>query len=138
MSDAHTEDREQSIANLFRELSQETAGLVREELASLRDEARQQARQLGAGAGMMAGAGLLGLGAFGTFTAALVALLGRGRTGRGALLVTLLYGGGAGALAMRARERLRDVAASDAPAAAQRDVEVAVSGAREGVERPAA
>lgn len=133
MANANTDDREQSIAQLFRELSQETAGLVREELGVVRDELKQQGRRLGASAGLLGGAGMLGLGAFGAFTAGLVTALGRGRSGRGALLVSILYGAGAAGLGLVARDRLRAVA-PEAAEAVQRDVQAAARGVRAGTE----
>src|SRR4051812_44654416 len=137
MSNVSSEDREQSIAQLFRELSQETAGLVREELAIVRDELKDQGRRLGASAGLLGGAGMLGLGASGTLTAGLVAALGRGRPSRGAVLVTILYGGGAAGLALLARDRLRAAApqVAEAADAVQRDVHAAVEGAGDGAQQ---
>lgn len=138
MSNVSSEDREQSIAQLFRELSQETAGLVREELAIVRDEFREQGRRIGASAGLLGGAGMLGFGAFGALTAGLVAALGRGRPGRGAVLVTILYGGGAAGLALLARDRLRVAAPQVAEAAdvVQRDMHAAAEGVSEGAQQP--
>jgi len=76
-------------------------------------------------------AGLLGLGAFGTLTATLVQALGRGRPGRGAFLVTLLYGGAAAALGLQAREQLRQVA-PEAIQEVQGDLQAAAEGVRSG------
>jgi hypothetical protein len=45
MAGANAEDREQSIAQLFRELSQESAALVRDELQRMRDELADQDRK---------------------------------------------------------------------------------------------
>jgi membrane protein len=131
MPDANAEDREQSIAHLFRELSQETAALVRDELQQVRQELTEQGKRLGASAGLLGGAGLLGLGAFGALTAGLVSVLGRGRPGRGALLVSVLYGGGATALALVARDRLGRVVPETAETVSglQRDAQAAVEGA---------
>jgi len=131
MAGANTEDRESSIAELFRQLSQETAGLVREELRLARDELAQHGRRLSASAGLLGGAGLLGVGAFGALTAALVAALGRGRPARGAFLVAILYGGGAAGLALTGRKALAQTA-PDAADAIQRDVKAAAEGARDG------
>jgi hypothetical protein len=124
--------REQSIAEHFSGLSQETAGLVREELRLLRDELTEQGKRLGAGAGLLAAAGVLGSGAFGALTASLIAALGGRHRGRGAFIVAVLYGGGAAALALAARERMREVAAEGVNAVG-RDVQAAAAGAREGV-----
>jgi Putative Actinobacterial Holin-X, holin superfamily III len=134
MTAANSENREQSIAQLFRELSQETGQLVRDELHSVRDELTEQGKRVGASAGLLGAAGVLGAGAFGALTAGLVAALGRGSTVRGAFAVTALYGGGATALAMIARDRLREVApeVGETAEGVRRDVEAATAGVRDG------
>ena len=130
MATGNVEDRENSIAQLFRELSQETAGLVREELRLAREDLTQHVQRVGGSAGLLGGAGLLGVGAFGALTAALIAALGRGRPGRGAFLVASLYGAGAAALAMAGRKGLAK-AAPEAVEAIQRDVKAAAEGTRD-------
>ena len=85
--------REQAIAEHFGALSQETAALVREELRLVREDLIQQGKRLGAGAGLLGGASLLGLGAFGALTAGLISALGGGA--RGGFLVAMLYAAGA-------------------------------------------
>jgi hypothetical protein len=130
MATGNVQDREASIAQLFRELSQETAGLVREELRLAREDLTQHVQRVGGSAGLLGGAGLLGVGAFGALTAALIAALGRGRPGRGAFLVASLYGAGAAALAMAGRKGLAK-AAPEAVEAIQRDVKAAAEGARD-------
>jgi hypothetical protein len=87
-------------------------------------------QRVGGSAGLLGGAGLLGVGAFGALTAALIAALGRGRPGRGAFLVASLYGAGAAALAMAGRKGLAK-AAPEAVEAIQRDVKAAAEGARD-------
>ena len=129
MSSPSTEEREQSIATLFRELSQESAALVRDEIRLVREDLAEQARRAGAGAGLLAAAGALGAGSFAALTAALISGLGRGRTGRGALLVAGLYGAGAAGLAMVARERLAE-AVPQAADTLKRDVQAAAQGVR--------
>jgi putative superfamily III holin-X len=135
MADVNAEDREQSIANLFSQLSRETAALVRDELQQVRDELAHQGKRVGASAGLLGAAGGLGIGAFGAITAGLVSALGRGRPGRGALLVALLYGGGATALALVARDRLSRVVpeTADTVGGVQRDVQAAAEGTSRGV-----
>jgi hypothetical protein len=130
MATGNVQDREASIAQLFRELSQETAGLVREELRLAREDLTQHVQRVGGSAGLLGGAGLLGVGAFGALTAALIAALGRGRPGRGAFLVASLYGAGAAALAMAGRKGLAK-AAPEAVEAIQRDVKAAAEGTRD-------
>ena len=66
----------------------------------------QRGRDVGVGAGFLGGAGLLGVGAFGALTAALIAALER-RPARGGLLVAAIYGAGAGTLAEAGAKRLR-------------------------------
>jgi hypothetical protein len=129
MSSDSTEERQDAIAQLFRELSAETTGLVREEVRLLRDDLTREARRVGASAGMLGAAGMLGLGAFGALTAMLVQALGRGRPGRGAFLVAALYGAGAAALGLRARDQLREVA-PDAIEEVQGDLKAAAEGVR--------
>jgi hypothetical protein len=131
MSSDSTEERQDAIAQLFRELSAETSALVREEVRLLRDDLTREARRAGASAGMLGASGLLGLGAFGALTAMLIQTLGRGRPGRGAFLVASLYGGGAAALGLRARDQLREIA-PEAIHEVQADVKAAAEGVRTG------
>src|SRR3954469_18897405 len=108
MSTPETERREQSIAEHVRGLSEESAALVREQAQLIRDDLIDELKRLGGGGVMLGGAGLLGLGAFATPTGGLVSALGGGK--RGAVAVTVLYGGAAGGLAMAGRDRLRSTA----------------------------
>jgi hypothetical protein len=70
MTRPDAERREQSIAEHVRGLSEESAGLVREQAQLIREDLIGELKRLGVGGGMLGGAGLLGLGAFGTLTAA--------------------------------------------------------------------
>ena len=122
---------EQSVAELIRSLSAETGELVRQEIAVLRSDLETQAKRAGASAGLLGGAAVLGLGAFGALTASLIAGIGRHvRPSRAAFLVAAAYGGGAAAAAMSAREQLRKVGPETAEAI-QRDVKAATQGVRE-------
>src|SRR5215216_4231138 len=121
MATGNVAARENPIAELLSELSQQSAGLVREELKLMREELTDQSRRIATSAALLGGAGVLGLGAFGALTTAAISALGRRHTTRGALLVAALYGAGAGALAESGVKRLGRVA----PAAVetlQRDV----------------
>src|SRR3954447_1478284 len=100
--------REQSIAEHVRGLSEESAALVREQAQLIREDLIDELKQLGLGGVMLGGAGLLGLGAFGTLTAGLVNAFGGGK--RGAVAVTVLYGAGAGGLAVAGGARVRETA----------------------------
>jgi uncharacterized membrane protein YqjE len=67
--------RDQSFGELFKQLSQQTSTLVRQEVELARTELKEKGRSAGPGAGMMGAGGLLGLGAFGALTAMLIVLL---------------------------------------------------------------
>jgi hypothetical protein len=118
-------DAERSIAELLSELSQESSGLIREELRLIVADLTAQGRRVGGSAALLGGAGLLGVGAFGALTAGLIALLGR-RPARGALLIAGVYGAGAGALADVALKRLGEVA-PEAAQALRRDLKAAAA-----------
>ena len=81
----NTDVRENSIADVLSDLSQESAGLIREELRLMVADLAAQVRPVVARAGSSVSRGL-GVGAFGALTAGLIAALGR-RPARGALLV---------------------------------------------------
>jgi Putative Actinobacterial Holin-X, holin superfamily III len=128
MTRPDAERREQSIAEHVRGLSEESAGLVREQAQLIREDLIGELKRLGVGGGMLGGAGLLGLGAFGTLTAGLVSAFGGGK--RGAAAVTVLYGAGAAGLGLAGREQLRKSAAR-ATDAVTRDVQAAADGVRQ-------
>jgi hypothetical protein len=128
MATGNADVRENSIADVLSDLSHESAGLIREELRLMVADFAAQGRHVGASAGLLGGAGVLGVGAFGALTAALIAALGR-RPARGALVVATLYGAGAAGLADAGRKRLVQ-AAPQAVEAIQRDVKATAKGAR--------
>lgn len=129
MATENAATRENTIADLLSELSQESAALVREELKLMRQEVADQGRRVATSAALLGGAGVLGLGAFGALTTAAIAAVGRRHTTRGALLVAAVYGAGAGALAESGVRRLGQVA-PEAVQTLQRDVKAAASGVR--------
>jgi uncharacterized membrane protein YqjE len=103
--DAH----EQSIGDLLKRLSQETSTLVRQEMALARAELSEQGRRAGTGAGMLGGAGVAGLLTLGALTAMLIALLDTAMTTwLAALIVTVVWGVVAGALALQGRNKIKD------------------------------
>jgi hypothetical protein len=128
MATPEAERRQESIAAHVRGLSEESAGLVREQAQLIREDLTEELKRLGMGGVMLGGAGLLGLGAFGTLTAGLVSAFGGGK--RGAVAVTVLYGGAAGGLAVTGRNQLRKTAARAADTLG-RDVQAAAEGARQ-------
>jgi hypothetical protein len=120
--------RENSITDLLSDLSQESVSLLREELRLVATDLAAQGRELGTSAGLLGGAAVLGVGAFGALTSGLIAALGR-RPARGGLLVAALYGAGAAGLADAGIKRLGK-AAPQAVATIQRDVKATTKGAR--------
>jgi len=119
-------EAERSISDLLSELSDESHDLIRTELRLIATDLAAQGRRVGGSAALLGGAGVLGLGAFGALTAALISLLSR-RPARGAFAVAALYGAGAGALADAAVNRLGDVA-PEALQALRRDLKAAANG----------
>jgi Putative Actinobacterial Holin-X, holin superfamily III len=108
--DGSTEDRElreRPVGELLRELSQQTTTLVRQELELAKAELAQKGKQAGVGAGLLTGAGVVGLVAFGALTACFIAVLATAMsTWLAALIVAVVYAAVAGALALVGKRRV--------------------------------
>jgi uncharacterized membrane protein YqjE len=116
----HGELRDQSTGDLFRQLSQQTSDLVRQEVDLAKAELSEKGKKAGIGAGMFGGAGLMGLGAFGALTTCLILALAIVLDAwLAALIVAVVYGAIAGVLALQGRDRVREAA----PAAPEQTVE---------------
>jgi hypothetical protein len=104
------DQRELSVPELLKQLSQETSTLVKQELDLAKAELTEKGKQAGTGAGMLGGAGLFGLGAFGAITACAIALLATAinHTWIAALIVAAVYGAVTGVLAMRGKDKLQE------------------------------
>ncbi len=101
--------RERSVPELLKQLSTETSTLVKQELDLAKAELTQQGKRAGLGAGFIGGGALFGLGAFGAFTAMLIALLGLAMdTWIAALIVTVVYGAIAAVLALRGKDKIQE------------------------------
>ena len=101
--------RERSVPDLLKQLSTETSTLVKQELDLAKAELSQQGKRAGLGAGFIGGGALFGLGAFGAFTAMLIALLGLAMdTWIAALIVTVVYGAIAAVLALRGKSKIQE------------------------------
>jgi len=102
--------RDQGIADLLKRLSQETTTLVKQELELAKAETTQKAKAAGPGAGLLGGAGVIGLLTAMAFTAFLILLLIElGVTEwLSALIVTVIYGAVAAFLALRGKNELQE------------------------------
>lgn len=95
------------LADLLRDLSDQTGTLVRKEIELARAELTVKGKRAGVGAGMFGGAGMLGFYAFGALTAGLIILLGTAiATWLAAIVVAAVYGLVAGALALTGKKQV--------------------------------
>jgi len=99
--------RDQSIGELLKHLSDQTATLVRQELDLAKAEMQLKGKRAGVGIGMIGAGGVLALAAVGALTATLILVLAEWMDARiAALIVTLVYAAGAAALAQRGKEKV--------------------------------
>ena len=99
--------RDQSIGELLKQLSEQTATLVRQELDLARAEMQQKGKRAGVGIGMIGAGGVLALAAVGALTATLILVLAEWMDAWiAALIVTLVYAAGAAVLALQGREKV--------------------------------
>jgi uncharacterized membrane protein YqjE len=95
---------ERPVAELLKELSEQTSTLVHKELELAKLELAQKGKRAGIGAGMFGGASVVGLYALGALTAAIVLILATAMAGwLAALIVAAVYGLIAGGLALAGR-----------------------------------
>jgi MFS family permease len=101
-------NHDSSLADLARQLSNQTTELVRHEVELAKAELRVKGKRAGAGAGMFGGAGALGLYALGALTAAVIAGIAEALpVWASALIVAALYGAVAGILALRGKNKVQ-------------------------------
>ena len=100
---------ERPLGDLLKQLSQETATLVRQEIELAKAEVATTGKRAGIGAGMVGAAGIVGFLALGAFTAFLILALSTFMPAwLAALIVTLVYGAVAGVLAMRGKDKVKE------------------------------
>lgn len=100
--------REESVGQLLGELSSDLSTLVRQEIALAKAEVTGKAKEAGVGAGLLGGAGVIGLAALGALTAFLILLLALWMAAwLAALIVTIVWAVVAGILALAGRQRLQ-------------------------------
>lgn len=96
------------LADLLRDLSDQTSTLVRKEIELAKVELTSKGKRAGAGAGMFGGAGALGFYALGAFTAGLIILLGTAiEPWLAAIVVALVYALVAGVLALTGKKQVQ-------------------------------
>jgi nitrate/nitrite transporter NarK len=101
--------RSESTGELVKDLSRDISQLVREEIALAKAEMTQKGKRAGVGAGLLSGAGVLGVAAVGGSMATLILLLDLIMPAwLAALIVTFVYAAAAGVLAMRGKNRIAE------------------------------
>jgi uncharacterized membrane protein YqjE len=130
------EQSEASVAELFKQLSDQTSRLVHDEVELAKAELGEKAKSAGIGAGMFGGAGLFGLYALGALTATLVLVLSTAVAGwLAALIVTVVYGAIAGVLALTGKSKVKKATPpvpEQARDSVKRDIEQTKAHARAG------
>src|SRR5437764_10624098 len=97
-----------SMAELVKQLSEETSRLARQEVELAKAELAVKGKRAGLGAGMFGGAGILGFYTLGALTAtAILALATAVAPWLAALIVTLLLGAVAGVLALQGKTKVQ-------------------------------
>jgi uncharacterized membrane protein YqjE len=100
--------RERGIGELVKDLASQTSTLVRQEIKLAQAEVTERGKVAGKGAGMLAGAAVAALLMLGALTAVLIVVLDSFMAlWLAALIVTLLWGVVAAALALAGRSALR-------------------------------
>jgi len=130
---------DRSMAELLRQLSEQSSQLARQEVELAKSEMTAKAQRLGAGAGAFGAAGIVGLFALGALSAAAILALAIVLDAwLAALIVGVAYAALAGVLALTGR---KEVAAGTPPAperaieSTKQDIREAKSSAREGAAR---
>lgn len=127
---------ELSVPELMRQLSDQTATLVRQELELAKAELTVKGKRVGIGAGMFGAAGVFGLYALGALTAAVILALSLAMTGwLAALIVTAVYGAVAGGLALSGKSNVQrgvPPVPEQTVATVREDVEIAKQRVQEG------
>jgi hypothetical protein len=97
-----------TVAELMRELSEQTTKLARQELELAKLELTEKGKRAGIGAGMFGGAGIVGLYGVGALTACLILALATAVTGwLAALIIAAVYAGVAGVLALVGKSKVQ-------------------------------
>jgi MFS family permease len=127
MEEQRTQLEDRPMAELVRQLSDQTTTLVRQEIELAKAEMTAKGKQVGIGAGAFGAAGVVGLYAVGAITACLILALSTAVAGwLAALIVGVVYAAIAGILALVGKKRTQ----AGAPPVPER----AISSTKEDVE----
>ena len=111
-SESQHELREHSTGDLVKQLSQQVSTLVRQEVELAKAEMGEKGKKAGVGIGMFGGAAAAALLALGSLTAFLILILDLAMPAwAAALIVTVVWAGGAAVLALQGREKVKEVGA---------------------------
>ena len=134
--DGGTAVHEQSVSELVKQLSEQTSALARKEVDLAKAELALKGKRAGIGAGMFGGAGLLGLFALGSLTACVILALATAvAPWLAALIVAVVYGAIAGALALSGKSKVQQATPpvpEEATESVKEDVQWAKTRARAG------
>jgi len=134
-SDTASSRDERSLAELTKQLSDQTTALARKEVELVKAEMSLKAKRLGFGAGAFGAAGLIGVLALGAMTAAAILALAEAVDAwLAAVIVALVYAAAAGILALIGRSRVQagtPPVPERAIESSKEDVEVAKRSAKE-------
>ena len=99
---------EASLAELVKQLSEQSSRLARQEVELAKAELAYKGKRAGLGAGMFGGAGVFGFYGFGALTAAAVLALSLAVSGwLAALIIAAVYGAVAGVLALQGKQKVQ-------------------------------
>jgi hypothetical protein len=127
MDEQRTQLEDRPVAELVRQLSDQTTTLVRQEIELAKAEMTAKGKQVGMGAGAFGGAGLFGLYSVGAITACFILALSTAVAGwLAALIVGVVYAAIAGVLALVGKKKTQ----AGAPPVPER----AISSTKEDVE----
>jgi len=112
MAQAHQEDlKERPIGELLKQLSEQTATLVRQELDLAKAELTASGKKAGLGVGLFGAAGVVGFLTLATLTATVILVLDLWLPAwAAALIVTILYAAAAGVLGLQGKEKVKQAA----------------------------
>jgi len=127
---------ERSLAELVKQLTEQSSELARKEVELAKAELAVKGRQLGTGAGAFGGAAVIGLLALGALTATLILALDEAMDAwLAALIVTVVYAAIAGVAALLGRSKVQEAGPpvpEKAIESTKEDVEVAKQSASRG------